>query len=225
MIFVIGDIHRDVDIGKLEPKNFPEGQKLTKEDYVIICGDTALTWDRGISTKYWQNWLDEQPWTTLWCDGNHENFSELETYPIEEWNGGKVHKINNSIYHLMRGEIFELDGEKFFVMGGADSIDKDWRIPGISWWSEEMPSYQEMEYAMSNLDKHDWCVDYVITHCAPANVQYSLNPQYTQDGLTKFLFEIDKKLDFKHWYFGHYHEDKEVDDKHTCLYQKVKRIK
>ena len=51
-------------------------------------------------------WLSEKPWTTLFVDGNHENFDRLKNYPItEEW-GGKVQKIYDKVYHLMRGEIY-----------------------------------------------------------------------------------------------------------------------
>ena len=46
MIYVTGDIHLNIDIQKLNSKNFSAGKNLTKNDYVIICGDVGLTWDR-----------------------------------------------------------------------------------------------------------------------------------------------------------------------------------
>ena len=49
--------------------------------------------------------------------GNHENFTRLYNYPIEEWHGGKVHKIRDSVLHLMRGEIFDIDNKKAFIFG------------------------------------------------------------------------------------------------------------
>ena len=61
--------------------------------------------------------------TTLFVDGNHENFDRLYSYPIIEWHGGKVHKINSSIFHLMRGEIYEIDNKKIFAFGGASCHD------------------------------------------------------------------------------------------------------
>ena len=91
-IFITGDTHGSYDIQKLARKNFPEGKTLTKDDYVIICGDFGCVWGGELagSDRWWQNWLDEQPWTTLWVDGNHENHDLLKTYPIENWNGGLV---------------------------------------------------------------------------------------------------------------------------------------
>ena len=56
-------------------------------------------------------------------DGKHENFTRLYNYPVEEWYGGKVHKIRDSVLHLMRGEIFNIDNKNFFTFGGAKSHD------------------------------------------------------------------------------------------------------
>ena len=44
---------------------------------------------------------------------------------MEEWHGGRVHKIRDHVIHLMRGEMFDLDGKKIFAFGGARSHDID----------------------------------------------------------------------------------------------------
>ena len=69
--------------------------------------------------------LSELPYTILFVDGNHENFDRLlSEFPIEDWNGGKVHKIRPNIIHLMRGHVFEIEGKRIFAMGGGYSVDK-----------------------------------------------------------------------------------------------------
>lgn len=124
-IYITGDIHGSISVGRrFNSKNFPIGKTLTKNDYVIIAGDFGLLWVGDREDRYWLNWLTNKPWTTLFIDGNHENFNLLEAYPVEEWKGGKVHKITPSIIHLMRGQIFELEGKKLFTFGGAASHDK-----------------------------------------------------------------------------------------------------
>ena len=123
-IFVTGDIHGDAR--KFSSDSFSIGKDLTKEDYVIILGDFGLVWNKDEENKYeknWLDWLEEKPWTTLFIDGNHENFDRLNAYPIEEWNGGMVQKIRPSVIHLMRGEIFDLQKYRFLAMGGAPSHD------------------------------------------------------------------------------------------------------
>lgn len=222
-IFVTGDTHLGIDISKLNSKNFPQGCHLTKDDYVIICGDCGLTWDKSRETQYWVNWLSNKPWTTLCIDGNHENFDELYSIPGEKKCGGNVRRVSDSIFYLNRGEVFELCGKTFFVMGGADSIDKAWRTPGKSWWKEEMPNFEEMEHAMDTLEKKRWTVDFVLTHSAPSNILYQINPMFKRDNLTDFLYEVYKKLHYKEWYFGHYHVDKTFD-KHRCLYQDIVEV-
>ena len=97
MIFVTGDTHGEIDISKLNTKNFPIQRELTKDDYVIVTGDFGLVWDGSKADRHWQQWLNEKPFTTLFVDGNHENHELLQQYPVTEWNGGKVHQIQPSI--------------------------------------------------------------------------------------------------------------------------------
>ena len=223
MIFVTGDTHNDIDIHKLSRQNF-NYEGLTKDDYIIICGDFGFIWHGNRKDDWWLNWLEDLPCSVLWADGNHENFDAIEQYPVEEWHGGKVHKIREHVIHLMRGEIYDISGKKFFVCGGAESHDKCCRKEGVSGWPQERPTYEECEHALENLEKHNWKVDYVITHSAPDNIQYRINPNFSHDMATNFLFTVDKQLEFTHWYFGHYHIDREIDDKHTALYQDVIKL-
>ena len=72
--------------------------------------------------KYWLDWLDNKNFTTLFVDGNHENFTRLYNYPVEEWHGGKVHKIRDSVIHLMRGEIFDIDNKKYLHLVVQDHM-------------------------------------------------------------------------------------------------------
>lgn len=74
----------------------------------------------------------------------------MNSYPIEEWHGGKVHYIRPHIIHLINGQLFLIENKTFFVMGGASSHDKEYRKEGISWWAKEEPNdvdYQEAKKA------------------------------------------------------------------------------
>lgn len=78
MIYITGDCHRD--FSRFNTKNFPEQHEMTKEDFVIICGDFGGVWDYGKESKeekYLLDWLEEKPFTTLFVSGNHENFDDL----------------------------------------------------------------------------------------------------------------------------------------------------
>jgi len=146
MIFVTGDIHSDPR--RLNVDSFYEQKEMTKDDYIIILGDFGLVWNKDKENKYekhWLDWLEEKPFTTLFVEGNHENFDRLNSYPVEEWKGGKIQRIRPSVIHLMRGQVFSIDGAVFFTFGGAMSIDKAYRKENISWWKEEMPNNAEMQ--------------------------------------------------------------------------------
>ena len=83
---------------------------MTKNDYVIICGYFGEIWNYLVESTYEKYWLD-------WL--NEKNFTILYNYPVDEWLGGKVYKIRDSVLHLMRGEIFDIDNKKFFIFRGS----------------------------------------------------------------------------------------------------------
>lgn len=225
MIYVTGDVHGKWDASKLNTKNFPEQHHLTHDDYVIVCGDMGIVWNNDNEDKYWQKWFNDKNFTTLFIDGNHENFNLLATYPVEKWHGGLVHRICPNVLHLMRGQIFEIEGKTFFTMGGATSIDRIYRTLGISWWPEELPSFEECTQAEQVLKQANYQVDYILTHTAPINILYAMKFSKGFDSFNEWLYhEVEKKVTFQHWYFGHFHLDKEIDDKHTVLFKHIQLL-
>ena len=236
-VYVTGDLHGDMDIRKLGTRNFSEGRNLTKDDYVIVAGDFGLVWDvneSGQSEQYWIDWLSNKKWTTLFVDGNHENFDRINALPQVELFDGKAGMLTKSIFHLKRGEIYNINGSKFFTFGGAYSIDKARRKSFISWWPQEEPNKAEMDWGLENLERHNNEVDYVVTHTAPTEVikemsEYRLNfyDDYyimKMDSCSKYLSEVKKRIKFKKWYFGHFHDNGELDDGFHVLYHDIIKV-
>ncbi len=259
MVYITGDTHgnfRQFNGGTLFNK-FPEQDSLTEDDFVIILGDTGLVWDpRGHVRPpelWWLNYFEKKPYTLLFVDGNHENFDRLngDEFEVVDFHGGKAHKIRDGIYHLMRGEIFELEGKTFFVFGGGESHDivdgvlnqEDYpdretlirdvnlrtargqflRVNHVDWWKEELPTDEEMTHALENLAGHNNKVDFVLTHSAPREISTLAGTTETNI-LTEFLDEVMERITFEKWYFGHHHKNKNVTPKFTLLYDKVERI-
>ena len=224
-IYITGDLHGDYDIRKLTVKKFPDQKDLTKDDYLIVCGDFGMVWDDSRRDLYWRKWLNNRNFTTLFVDGNHENFDLLEEYPITEWNGGKVQFIDDSIIHLMRGQVYTINGQKFFTMGGGTSVDRTSRKEGKSWWPQEQPSEDEYIEANNNLEKHNWKVDYVITHTTSLRIMNGpLWYPKENTKLNEFFNDLEVRLDYKYWYFGHFHHDKDFVD-YKCSVVYMRRIK
>lgn len=226
-IFITGDTHGDVDWGKLNTRLFPEQKTLTKDDYLIVAGDFGVVWGQDKTEEYMLKVYGSRFFTTLFVDGNHENHDALDSYPVEMWNGGKIHRISDSVIHLMRGQVYELFGSTFFTMGGAESSDKEYRKEGVSWWAREMPSDEEYSEAVCNLKVHDNKVDYIITHCAPENIIYYKDPVFLRapNRLTRFLSDLITRygIEYKDWFFGHYHDDIDIGKMH-CIYNRILEI-
>lgn len=250
MIYITGDCH--MDFGRFNTRNFPEQKEMTKDDYVIICGDFGGVWNKGGEDKeetFRLDWLECKPFTTVFVDGNHENFDRLYAYPVEMWHGGKVHKIRPSVIHLMRGQVFELEGKKIFTFGGASSHDIDggilerddprfrykkkvldrggecYRINHESWWKEELSSEEEKEEGLANLLKYDNTVDFIVTHCCASSTQALFSHGlFKPDMLTTYLEQVKQTVTYKKWFFGHYHDNQSVTDRDLLLWEQIIRI-
>lgn len=246
MIYVTGDCHGDYR--RFSTGIFPEQKNMGKDDYVIICGDFGY-WDESREQKYWLEWLDSKPFTTLWVDGNHENYDLLKKQKVSQWCGGKVQHIMPSVIHLMRGQIYELSGLKIFTFGGAKShdisggileagdprlrekrkkLDKKkelYRINHVSWWKEEMPTEDELAEGLRNLIKNDWEVDFIFSHCCATSTQERIaDGTYQPDILTRYFDKIKEMCRYKKWFFGHYHDNRSVNNKEILLYEQIIRI-
>lgn len=225
MVYITGDIHGHIDIEKLSNEKWPEQKYLTEDDLLIIAGDFGLIY-HNVQTKqekYWLDWLNDKPYKIAFIDGNHENFELLNTYPEEEFCGGKVGRITDNIRHLKRGEIFNFDGVKTFCFGGAQSYDKTMRVTGISWWPEEVPSSIEMYHAINTLANNNNSVDVIITHTLPVKIIELGLKLYNEgqiDPTTVFLQQIYDNVSFKKWYAGHFHIDKQIEQI-NLLYQTI----
>ena len=252
MVFITGDTH--AKFKRFTTKMFPEQKTMTRDDYVIVCGDFGGIWYDNKEERYWLKWLNEKPFTILYVDGNHENFDRLygDEFEVVDFHGGKAHKIRDNIYHLMRGYVFELCGKKFFAFGGASSHDiddgvldakdysslqdlvKDYnkrtragqslRINHLSWWKEELPNQEEMDFGKNTLKDYNNEVDYVISHSLPQEVCY-LCGYHTPDVITMYFNKLlQSGLKFKEWHCGHYHRTHRIMRKFLIHYEDIERI-
>lgn len=226
-IFVTGDVHGGHDLQKI--REWEAGEGLCRSDYLVVAGDFGYPWDYSDEECEEILWLESRPYTVLFVDGNHERFDHWRERPYEEWRGGRVQRLHRGspIRRLCRGEVFDLDGFSVFTMGGATSTDRDSRTPYFDWWPCELPDEDDFERARANLDAFGWEVDYVVTHtCADRLLSTTLYPLRGWDApghdrLTRFLDQLEERLTFKRWYYGHFHRDMDVDERHTVLYQKI----
>ena len=99
------------------------------------------------------------------------------------------------------------------------------RVKHLSWWEQELPSDEEYAEARRNLERVNYEVDYIITHCAPDSIQDELSGgRYLKDQLTGFLEEVKNKAQFHYWLHGHYHDNKIIGDQFVLLYEQIVQI-
>ena len=155
----------------------------------------------------------------------------LNDLPLVEMFGSKVGKVNDSVYHLKRGEVYNIDGKKFFVMGGAESTDKASRVEHISWWKEEIPSAEEVNLMSNELDGVNWTVDYLLTHTAATNeitlIDFFPFTGKLADYVARDIQSMKSALKINKFHaFGHFHIDKDLikTNKIISLYQEFYKI-
>lgn len=220
-VFVCGDLHVPIDVSKITVSYWPLQKDLTKDDYLIVTGDFGLLWadipDK--EEKYWTRQLTARKFTTLFIDGNHENFNRINALPEIDMFGGKVGVVCDGIYHLKRGYVYTIDGKTFWCFGGAESTDRQYRKENVSWWPQEIPSAEEMAFGISQLEAHNWCVDRVITHAAPKSIVALIGyKERIADPVSEFLETLKYRIQCKKWHFGHYHLDMMVEGKYMFHY-------
>ena len=222
-IYLTGDTHGTLDVGKLEHFFFYQEGEFTKNDYLIICGDVGVCGFAYCLSKQTQSFLSSLPVTVLFIDGNHENHVDLNNYAVDEWNGGKVHIISEDIIHLMRGQVYVIEGKKIFTFGGAFSIDRENRLEEVTWFHEEIPSKMEYKEAWKNLELNNFSVDYIITHTAPREIvaEFGFGGEQEAEGQTDEFQRFADQVEFKHWFCGHFHIDEDVEDVFHCLMERV----
>lgn len=252
MIYITGDCHANWT--KFSKPVFQDQMKMSRDDYVIVCGDFGI-WNDDAEERWWFDWMSKKPFTILFVDGNHENFDRLysDEFEVLDFKGGKVHRIRDNVLHLMRGYVFSICGKKIFTFGGARSHDifngildrndfnnneafrqtirrwkkqgKVFRVNHESWWGQELPNQKEMAFGLETLRQNNNKVDYIISHCCPQRIASIYSlGTFEPDVLTEYFDVIDNTVSFSKWYFGHYHNDISILDKYEMRYKKIERV-
>ena len=216
MIYVTGDTHGDISRFKKR-----ELKKFTKKDYLIICGDFGFLWNESAEEQEKLDFLKSQKYTILFVDGTHENFDLLESFPTVDFCQGKARKIARNIYHLKRGEIYNIDGKFIFTFGGGVSSDLSQLMDSGAWYERELPTEEEMMYAVNNLKSFNCEVDYIITHEASATYKHKIWHNCTTNPVNDFLEQMNMEVRYDKWFFGNLHVDFVVSDNVFAVFEEI----
>ncbi|MCL2880683.1 MAG: metallophosphoesterase [Treponema sp.] len=203
--------------------------------YHIILGDGGFLWpgNAAVDTANYRE-LSSRPFPVLCVIGNHEPVlgrSDLPESDIEI--GEKVIVVKERkpfVAYLKRGNVYCIENRRFLVLGGALSIDKEYRRPNISWWENEYWTEAEKDRVFSLLERKN-TVDYVLSHTGPSRINETVFASLRVSHLPKFFDEvavlnerIDTEIKCRQWFCGHWHEDRYYyDDRRERGYQYLYR--
>lgn len=207
MIYLLSDMHG------IRTDGIKKYLEIYKEgDMLIILGDLGIKFEKTEENREFTDYFLSIDKPILLVEGNHENHAYLNSFPEEDFCGGRVNKITENILRLKRGHIFTLEGKTFFVMGGCKSSAK-WKTMGL-WFEGEEPTPEEVSFAYENLRANGNKVDFVLTHKYHPDI-HGEDP-LTLEGLKDY---IEANVDYCHWYAGHWHKDIIYDERHTIVYE------
>jgi len=166
MYYVTGDIHGYVEY----VEDFYHKFNPTYEDTLIILGDAGLNFFLDERDWYNKNVLTFLPFTIFCIHGNHEERPEnIKSYKTKLWNEGIVYYEEEypNILFARDGEVYNLSGNKTLVLGGAYSIDKEYRIKnGYPYFKSELMS-EKVKTKILNKIKKDNTYDIILSHTCP----------------------------------------------------------
>ena len=217
MIYFTGDMHGDKSrFGAWKLR------WLGKNDALVVCGDFGFLWDGSDAERRTLEWIGSRKYDVLFLEGTHDNLDLLDQYPVEEWNGGLTHHICGNLRHLIRGNIFSIQGKKLLALGGGESRDASFRQSGENWWPREIPEFAEVEEWCRRVDEHGCRVDYVASHQAPTSVDSCVTGTVCEaTALTAFMDRFQQDCEFQRWFFGAYHQNRFVPTKYQGLFDRV----
>lgn len=206
MIYLLSDLHGVLFEG------LKKYEAIRKEgDLLILLGDIGMTF---AGYEECRRFLTEEflhlSYPIAFIDGNHEDFAFFNAFPEEDYFGGRVHRLTENIVHLMRGYVFTIEGKTLFTMGGCKSSQKWWDA-GLATPLDD-PSEEEIARAYESLKANGNRVDYILTH------KYKREDGKDPLSLAGLIEYIDKNVDFKKWYSGHWHCTAKVDEKHFFVF-------
>lgn len=211
MIYITGDMHREFyrlhDIEK------------NKDNMLIILGDAGINYYLDERDKLLKEQLNSYNIKLFCVQGNHEERPKnISTYKEIDMFGGKVYieeEYPNLIF-AKNGELYDIDNKKALVIGGAYSVDKNYRIIyGHPWFKDEQLSKEEKDNILNKYKNEH--IDIILSHTCPLKYEPTevfmkgIDQSDVDKSMEQFLNKVEESIDYDKWYCGHYHTEKQID--------------
>lgn len=215
MIYITGDLHGDLTRFKQR-----KIKRLKKGDTLIVCGDFGFVYNGDESEEKALKWLSKRKYNVLFVDGAHDNLTLLEKYELCDLHGAQARRINERVYMLLRGNVYDIEDKRIFAFGSGLSESYNIISDIMSSNAGSLPTTENTENGLRRLAEVENTVDYIITYDAPVSAKTYIG-EGNNNGLNTYFEEIYRLVNFKCWYFGRYHKDKAVTRLFKAVYEDV----
>lgn len=228
MIYITGDTHADIQqfrriMGKVVCKS---------DNTLIVLGDFGGNYYCNKKDNIFKDIVKEYNINLFVIRGNHDanpvnakNIVRIEKYG----NFGYTQEEYPNIFYAENGLIYNIEGNSFLVLGGAYSVDKQYRLEkGYLWFADEQMSLEEQENFLQNMPER---VDAILSHTCPyPNIPRHLflsqiDQSMVDNNMELFLSRVKSKVEYGNWFFGHYHANEQIENNMYLLYDGIIRYR
>lgn len=217
MIYITGDTHGSYR----HVRAFARERGMGPGDLLVCLGDTGFDYYGDERDARVKDKAARMGFTLLCIRGNHDrNPATVPGYHLIPWHGGEVYCDDRwpTILFARDGSVFDLDGRATVAIGGAYSVDKAYRLAkGYEWFPDEQLTSEEKGAVESTLAQRDWRIDTVLSHTCPASfvpqeaLHAGIDQSTVDTAMEDWLQTVEERLDYRRWFCGHFHIEKQVD--------------
>lgn len=236
MIAVISDVH--FPSNKTRQKEVEDNLKnLSGIRALFICGDFT---DNRKDTAPGEpmklpDYIKNLPYPVFFIDGNHEDYDVLKRLPQIDENEKEMifqtsgceldtqntKKAADGVYYLERGSICKIDGFSILLIGGSTTGPGYKKNHPDIWQPDEDLTAEDnmrIETALKGVENK---VDLIFTHTVPTCMVKAWFPEKDLSVTNAILEQVWRTTSYRHWMFGHFHEDIDYPENFHCLYHDV----
>lgn len=231
MLYFTGDVHGNIKglLYRLDRMGIPH----TPDQIIVLLGDVGVNYLQNIADYVNKKRLQDSGRTYFCIHGNHEMRPEsITSYQELLGNFGMVYVEQEfpNLQFAKDGELYDLEGYKTLVLGGAYSVDKFYRLEcGARWFADEQITPERRKAILKQITTFGQ-LDLVLSHTCPYSWQPTdlflngLDQSTVDNSMEKWLEEVETHLNYRHWLFAHFHDDRKINSKVTMLFNTIKNI-
>lgn len=163
---------------------------------------------------------EERPGRCNWLSFKYD--AKIDSYVYYD-------SLYDNIKFLRVVDAITIGKKKCLVIGGAYSVDKNFRLRNNLRWFEKEQLTTVEKYNALELAKN-FKFDYIFTHTCPLSIVPThlfipiVNQKEVDNSMEEFLNRVSLIADFDKWYCGHFHNNEILDEKTKLLFTDIEVI-